>query len=175
MVNGLLKEKLGFLGLIFTDGLNMKGAANYATSAQINLAALQAGNDILLIPQDIPATVTLIKKSLKRGKLSIHSIDKSVKKILSAKYKLGLHQYQAIDTTNLIADVNTTSDGVLHRSLVEASMTVIKNKKEVLPIKDLKKYQKIAYLELGDASGGAFLHTLKKVYQSGQSFRQPTE
>ena len=162
VVNGLLKEKLGFLGLIFTDGLNMKGAANYATSAQINLAALQAGNDILLIPQDIPATVTLIKKSLKRGKLSIHSIDKSVKKILSAKYKLGLHQYQAIDTTNLIADVNTTSDGVLHRSLVEASMTVIKNKKEVLPIKDLKKYQKIAYLELGDASGGAFLNTLKK-------------
>ena len=41
-------------------------------------------------------------------------------------------------------------------------MTVIKNKKEVLPIKDLKKYQKIAYLELGDASGGAFLNTLKK-------------
>ena len=162
VVNGLLKEKLGFLGLIFTDGLNMKGAANYATSAQINLAALQAGNDILLIPQDIPATVTLIKKSLKRGKLSIRSIDKSVKKILSAKYKLGLYQYQAIDTTNLIADVNTTSDGVLHRSLVEASMTVIKNKKEVLPIKDLKKYQKIAYLELGDASGGAFLNTLKK-------------
>lgn len=162
VVNGLLKEKLGFLGLIFTDGLNMKGAANYATSAQINLAALQAGNDILLIPQDIPATVTLIKKSLKRGKLSTRSIDESVKKILSAKYKLGLYQYQAIDTTNLIADVNTTSDGVLHRSLVKASMTVIKNKKEVLPIKDLKKYQKIAYLELGDASGGAFLNTLKK-------------
>ena len=162
VVSGLLKEKLGFLGLIFTDGLNMKGAANYATPAQINLAALQAGNDILLIPQDIPETVKLIKKSLEQGNLSVHKIDGSVKKILLAKYKLGLHQYQAVDTLNLVADLNTSSDDVLHRILVKASMTVIKNKKEILPIKDLKKYQKIAYVELGEDTGNDFLNTLKK-------------
>ena len=64
IVTDLLKEKMGFLGLIITDGLNMKGAANYATSAAIDLAAILAGNDLLLIPQDVPASVQLIKAAL---------------------------------------------------------------------------------------------------------------
>ena len=64
VVTNLLKYELGFNGLIITDGLNMKGAANYATSAEIDLAAIQAGNDLLLIPQNVPATVNLIKKAI---------------------------------------------------------------------------------------------------------------
>ena len=162
VVTGLLKEELGFLGLIFTDGLNMKGAANYATSAEIDLAAIQAGNDILLIPQDVPATVELMKKSLENGTLTEERINESVKKILLAKYKVGLHQYQPIDTLNLLQDLNTMSDEVLHRDLVKASMTIIKNEKDILPVQDLKKYKKIAYVALGDDSGEAFLNILKK-------------
>ena len=59
VVTDLLRYKLGFLGLIFTDGLNMKGAANYSSPSEINLAAILAGNDILLIPHDIPETINL--------------------------------------------------------------------------------------------------------------------
>lgn len=162
VVTGLLKEKLGFLGLIFTDGLNMKGAANYSTSAEIDLAAIQAGNDILLIPQDVPATVELMKQSLADGSLSIERIDESVRKILLAKYKVGLQNYQPIDTLNLVADLNTAADEVLHRELVKASMTIIKNKKNILPIQDLKKNKKIAYVPLGDDSGADFLNLLRK-------------
>ena len=162
VVTGLLKEKLGFLGLIFTDGLNMKGAANYSTSAEIDLAAIQAGNDILLIPQDVPATVDLMKKSLENGTLTEGRIEESVRKILLAKYKVGLSQYQPIDTLNLVQDLNRAKDEVLHRELVQASMTVIKNKKNILPVKDLKKNQKIAYVSLGDDSGEDFLNLLRK-------------
>ena len=162
VVTDLLKGELGFLGLIFTDGLNMKGAANYSTSAQIDLAAIKAGNDILLIPQDVPATVDLMKKSLDNGGLSMSRIDESVKKILLAKYKVGLNNHQPVDTLNLIADLNATSDEVLHRKLVKASMTVIKNKKNIIPIQDLKKNEKIAYVPLGDDSGDDFLNMLRK-------------
>lgn len=162
VVTGLLKEKLGFLGLIFTDGLNMKGAANYSTSAEIDLAAIQAGNDILLIPQDVPATVDLMKKSLEDGSLSIERVDESVRKILLAKYKVGLQNFQPIDTLNLVADLNAPKNEVLHRELVKASMTVIKNKKEIIPVEDLKKNKKIAYVSLGDDSGEEFLNLLKK-------------
>ena len=162
VVTGLLKEKLGFLGLIFTDGLNMKGAANYSTSAEIDLAAIQAGNDILLIPQDVPATVDLMKKSLANGTLTEQRIEESVRKILLAKYKVGLNQYHPIDTLNLVQDLNRTKDEVLHRELVQASMTVIKNKRNILPVKDLKKNRKIAYVPLGDDSGEDFLNLLRK-------------
>ena len=144
VVTDLLKEKLGFLGLIFTDGLNMKGAANYSSSAEINLAAIQAGNDVLLIPQDVPASINLIKNAIDSGVLSLERIDESVRKILLAKYKVGLHLYKPIDTLNLIKDLNTIEDEVLHRELVKNSMTIIKNNKKTLPIQDLKKYENIA-------------------------------
>ena len=162
VVTDLLKVKLGFLGLIFTDGLNMKGAANYSNSAEINLAAIQAGNDVLLIPQDIPESVSLIKKSIETGVLSVDRIEESVRKILLAKYKVGLHLYKPIDTLNLINDLNRLEDDVLHRELVKNSMTIIKNDKKILPVRDLKKYEKIAYVAMGDDDGDLFLETLRK-------------
>ena len=162
VVTDLLKDKLGFLGLIFTDGLNMKGAANYSSSAEINLAAIQSGNDVLLIPQDVPASITLIKNAIDSGVLSLDRIDESVRKILLAKYKVGLHLYKPIDTQNLIQDLNTIEDEVLHRELVKNSMTIIKNHKKTLPIQDLKKYENIAYVAMGDDHGDLFLETLSK-------------
>ncbi len=162
VVTDLLRVKLGFLGLIFTDGLNMKGAANYSNSAEINLAAIQAGNDVLLIPQDIPESVSLIKKSIETGVLSVDRIEESVRKILLAKYKVGLHLYKPIDTLNLINDLNRLEDDVLHRELVKNSMTIIKNDKNILPVRNLKKYEKIAYVAMGDDDGDVFLETLRK-------------
>ncbi|MBT4679873.1 MAG: serine hydrolase [Flavobacterium sp.] len=162
VVTDLLKEELGFLGLIFTDGLNMKGAADYSSSAEIDLAAVLAGNDVLLIPQDVPATISLMKNSIQTGALSPERIDESVRKILLAKYKVGLHLYKPIDTLNLVKDLNTIEDEVLHRKLVKNSITIIKNKKNILPVEDLKKHKKIAYVALGDDTGDQFLDALAK-------------
>ena len=162
VVTDLLKYKLGFLGLIFTDGLNMKGADNYSSPSEINLAAILAGNDILLIPHDIPETINLLKTSLQTGVLSYERIDESVRKILLAKYKVGLHTYKPIELLNIEKDINTKEDEVLHRELVKNSMTLIKNKKKLLPISDLKKLHKIAYVALGEASHDTFLKELQK-------------
>ena len=162
VVTDLLKEELGFLGLIFTDGLNMKGAADYSSSAEIDLAAVLAGNDVLLIPQDVPATISLMKNSIQTGVLSPERIDESVRKILLGKYKVGLHFHKPIDTLNLVKDLNTIEDEVLHRELVKNSITIIKNKKNILPIEDLKKHKKIAYVALGDDTGDQFLDALAK-------------
>ncbi len=162
VVTTILKEELGFLGLIFTDGLNMKGAADYSTSSEIDLAAILAGNDILLIPQDVPATVSLMQSSLQSGVLSQERLDESVRKILLAKYKVGLNNFHAIDTLNLVEDLNKIEDELLHRKLVKNSMTIIRNKKEILPIKDLQKNKKIAYVKLGEDDGEIFLSSLRK-------------
>ena len=162
VVTDLLKYKLGFLGLIFTDGLNMKGAANYSSPSEINLAAILAGNDILLIPHDIPETINLFKTSIQTGVLSYERIDESVRKILLAKYKVGLQTFKPIELLNLEKDINTKPDEVLHRELVKNSMTLIKNKKKLLPVSDLKKLHKIAYVALGEASHDTFLKELQK-------------
>jgi beta-N-acetylhexosaminidase len=161
VVTHLLQEKLGFQGLIITDGLNMKGAANYATSAQIDLAALQAGNDLLLIPQDVPASIAIIKKALETRTLTKERLDFSVKKILKAKYWAGLHSYKPIIVENIEADLNRAADELLHRELIKNSLTLLKNENNKIPIRNLEK-KKIAYVKLGDAENDAYVNMLKK-------------
>lgn len=160
VVTNLLQKELGFLGLIFTDGLNMKGAANFASSAEIDLEALKAGNDIVLIPQDVPGSVALIKSALVSGALTQERLDTSVRKILRAKYWAGLQRYQPVVLENLQKELNTIDDELLHRELIKASLTVVKNKSDLVPVRALDK-KKIAYVELGDDNGGHFLKMLR--------------
>ncbi|WP_442266985.1 glycoside hydrolase family 3 N-terminal domain-containing protein [Tenacibaculum sp. ZS6-P6] len=160
VVTDLLQDKLGFQGLVLTDGLNMKGAANYATAAEINLATFLAGNDILLIPQDIPNTVKAFKKALEKGELNEERINKSVRKILKAKYLVGLQKFDTIKTDSLLVDLNTAKDELLHRDLIKKSLTVLKNTRETLPIKKLE-LKNIAYVALGDDKGDDFVKMLQ--------------
>lgn len=160
IVTDLLIDKMGFKGLIITDGLNMKGAANYSTSSEIDLAAILAGNDLLLIPQDVPATVKLFKKAIKEKKLSIKRLNHSVRKILMSKYWAGLHNYKPVSLENLHEDLNAKKDVLLHRELVKKSITVVKNEKDIIPIQNLEK-QKIAYVKFGNASSKPFITMLK--------------
>ncbi len=160
VVTNLLQEELGFSGLITTDGLNMKGATNYATSAEVNLAAILAGNDLLCIPQDIPATVALFKEAVLSKQITEARINLSVRKILKAKYWMGLHHYKPIELENLDQDLNTIENELLHRKLVKNSITLLKNEKRNLPVANLE-FKKIAYVKLGDDSNRAFVNMLK--------------
>ena len=160
VVTNLLKGELGFNGLIITDGLNMKGATNYATSAEIDLAAIQAGNDLLLIPQNVPASVNLIKKAIELNTFSVKELEFSVRKILKAKYWMGLHNYKPVVLENLHEDLNSVEDDLLHRKLVKNSITVLKDSKQDIPFSNLES-KKIAYVQLGDDSGVHFVKMLK--------------
>ena len=160
IVTDLLIDKMGFKGLIITDGLNMKAAANYSTSSEIDLAAILAGNDMLLIPQDVPATVALFKKAIKEKKLTIERLEHSVRKILMSKYWAGLHKYKPVALEHLHEDLNANKDVLLHRELVRESITVLKNKSDIVPIQHIEK-QKIAYVKIGKDTSEAFVTMLR--------------
>ena len=160
VITNLLKEKMGFNGLIFTDALNMKGAANYAKPGDIDLAAFMAGNDMLLIPENVGAAVKKIKRALNTGQISMERLEFSVEKILKAKYWAGLNEYKPVALEDLNQDLNTVQDSLLHAKLVESSITLLKNQNGVFPIKDLES-TKIAYVKLGDAPSDVFLGMLQ--------------
>lgn len=160
IVTDLLQEKLGFKGLIITDGLNMKGAANYSSAEEINLAAILSGNDLLLIPHEIPATVKLFRKAIANGTLTKERLDFSVRKILKAKYWAGLHNYKPVDVANLHNDLHSEADVLLNRELVKNSITVLKNDQSILPIQHLDQ-KKIAYVKIGKAPNDVFVSMLK--------------
>ena len=160
VVTGLLKEKLNFHGLILTDALNMKGAANFVLPGEIELTAFIAGNDILLIPEDVPAATAKIQNALDEKIISEERLDYSVRKILKAKYWAGLNKFKLVDLNNLQQDLNLISDELLHRKLVESSITLLKNESFVFPIQSLDK-KKVAYVKFGDADNDDFVNMLK--------------
>ena len=161
IVTKILKDDLGFKGLIFTDALNMKGASNFKNPGDIDLAAFLAGNDVLLISENVPKGILKITEAYTKGKITEERLAHSVKKILKAKYKVELHNYQPININNLKEDINRLEDDLLSEELYENAITVVKNKSNSLPLKDLDE-KKIAYVKLGSGSGASFLESLKK-------------
>ena len=160
IVTGLLKEEMGFKGLIITDALNMKGSANFNSPQEINLAAILAGNDLLDVPLNIPETVIRFKEALESGELTEERLDESVRKILKTKFWAGLNNYKPIETENLIEDLNSVENELIHRKLLENSITLLKNESLIFPIQNLDK-KKIAYVKLGDGDNKEFVDMLK--------------
>ena len=160
VVTNLLQKELGFDGLIFTDGLAMKGAANFKGPGDLEIAVLLAGNDILLCPENVPVAVQKLEEAYNNNIITEERLAHSVKKILHYKYKAGLNHYKPIDMANIYNDLNPPQNDALHYQLYENAVTVLKNEKEILPIKELD--QKIAYIKLGDDTNSTFISTLKK-------------
>ncbi|MBC7847704.1 MAG: serine hydrolase [Flavobacterium sp.] len=160
VVTNILQKKLGFEGLIFTDALGMKGASNFMETGDIDLAAFMAGNDILLCPENVPLAIEKIKLAYTQGTVSEERLAHSVKKILHYKFKAGLNKPKPVETLNLYQDINKSENDALQYQLYENAITVLDNKKEILPIKKLD--QKIAYVKFGDDDNSSFLSTLKK-------------
>ncbi len=161
IITDILKGSLGFNGLIFTDALTMKGAANFSETGAIDLAAFKAGNDVLLMSEDVTIGTKKILEAFNKGDITEERLAHSVKKILMAKYKVGLHEYSPIGIYNLKKDLNRIKDDVLYENLMESAITVVKNTNSLLPLRDLET-KKIAYVSLGDVKGSEFLDELKK-------------
>lgn len=164
IVTGILKEELDFYGLVITDALNMKGVADFDEPGEIDLAAFLAGNDILLYSEDVPKASERIIRAYHDGLITEERLSHSVRKILSAKYKVGLNNYQPVEPDYIIEDLNSIRNDVLAHRLYEESMTVIKNDRSTLPIRDLKT-SKIAYVHFGKDSGDPFFEQLNRYTQ----------
>ncbi len=135
-IRNLLQKKLGFNGLIFTDGLGMKGVTKHYKPGVVEAEALVAGNDILLLPQDVEASVKAINEYIESGKLSRQDIHNSVKKVLAAKFMLGLKSPQTVEIENLNADLNNADALSLKRKLIEHSLTLVRNEDDLVPFQN---------------------------------------
>lgn len=161
IISGILIEKLGFKGLVFTDALNMNGVGKSKNPGDIELAAFIAGNDILLMPKDVESAKARLLKAYENGRISETRLAASVKKILLAKYKVGLQNYKPIDLKNLYEDLNSLDNDLLYEKAIENAITVAKNDFSILPIKKLEN-KKIAYVHMGDDDGDAFFKALNE-------------
>lgn len=155
LVNGWLKEKLGFNGLIFTDALNMKGVAAFNEPGELELKALMAGNDILLYSQNVPTAIGRIHKAIQECEIEQTLVDEKVRKLLMVKYWSGLADTISVDTAGLQADLNNHAAQSLNYLLYNESSTLLRNKGKVIP---LHPYYRdcIAAVAVNDTSGNLF-------------------
>lgn len=148
IITDILQKELGFKGLTFTDALNMKGVSKYFKPGELEVRALLAGNDVLLFPENVPRAIAAVEKALELGILNKEDINKRVKKILQLKYWCGLHKYRSISTRNLLKDLNSNYAEELNKRLIESSITLVRNKNDLIPIKDILKHE-IATIAIG--------------------------
>ena len=158
-VQTLLQDSLQFKGLVITDALNMKGASEISPKYGIDVSAFLAGNDILLIPNDVSIAIKKMKRAFKAKKITEQRLAHSVKKILKAKYLVGLNNNKEISSEFLSDNLNTNKDDYLIAKAMQAAITVVQNKNNVLPLEKTTTY---GYLKLGDDTGLDFRNSLSK-------------
>lgn len=164
IVTDVLQQQLGFNGLVLTDALNMKAVSQFAPEGEVELQAFLAGNDMLLMPENVVKAKEKILEAYKKGDFSEERLAKSVKKILMAKYKVGLYNYQPVEMENLYEDLNHVENDVVYEKAIEGAITVAKNNFSLMPIKKLDN-KKIAYIHFGDDDGTPFYTALNRFYK----------
>lgn len=155
VVVNLLKEELNFKGLVITDALDMKGVTSYHKSGEIEVKAFLAGNDILLLPQNVEKAVAAMKTAVENKIITEQDIDNRCQKILENKFKVGLAKYEALEIDSLYEKLNNVNNELITRQLYESAITVVQNNNKLVPLRRFDTL-KIATLSIGSAEINPF-------------------
>jgi beta-N-acetylhexosaminidase len=149
IVTNLLQQELGFKGLIFTDAMNMKAVSEIYEPGEMEVLAIQAGIDIIVMPPDPMKAIHAIKREIKKGTISEDEINRRCKKILAAKKWVGLDHFRPVETKGISEDLNSNTYKLLQSELIENSLTLLGNESGLIPLKrfDTLKIASIAMNE----------------------------
>lgn len=156
IVTDILRGQMGFDGLIFTDAMEMKGVADHFPNGVSDAEAILAGNDVVLLPNDIAKTVATIKSYIASGSITEARLDESVRRVLLAKQKVGLSQGSiSVEKNDLLASINNSPAEALRSRLIEAAITVVRDDNTLLPI-PITGGERYAILSIGSDRETAF-------------------
>ena len=153
IITDLLINTLGFDGLIITDAMNMEAINKYFTHEEYIMLAVNAGNDIILMPPEPVNAINIIYYAVLNGEITEERINYSVRKILAAKRWLKINEIDLQDVPSVINEIQNDAHIRLAKKIAQNSITLLKNDKNILPI-DPVNYQNIACVTVTDGSGG---------------------
>lgn len=172
-IKGLLRGKMGYDGLVITDGMEMEGVTKHFPPGVAEAEAIQAGNDILCLPRNVVSAKKAIKKYIKEGKISMDQIDQSVRRILGQKYKLGLYHSPRVVLNELHADLVNNRSLALKAKLMEQSITLAADSTSKIPFQAIAD-KRFASLMIGAKSKTAFQARIDS-YVNAKHFQAPKE
>jgi len=159
IIKGLLKEELNFKGLVYTDALNMKGASDNISKGRLEVEALIAGNDILLMPKDVPSAIEAILLAIENNEIDKSQIRASCKKVLY--YKSLLKISPPAKKSLISKDLNSSYSKSLQKKLVTKSLTLLVNQNNIIPLKKLNQ-KRIVSITIGESESVFFNKMIRK-------------
>ena len=165
-VTELMRNKMGYQGLTFTDALEMQGVKKFYPDGEASVESIIAGNDMLCLPGDVPMSIAKIKEAIKKKKLSWADIETHCRKVLAAKYQYGMANLQPVNLTNITADINSNVNA-MKKVIAENALTLLNKTDDVFfPLKPNDALTKIAYVSLGTSTDNEFSKKMRSEYKA---------
>jgi beta-N-acetylhexosaminidase len=137
VVSDLLEKDLGFKGVVVTDALDMAGLTHLFANdiGRAAVEAFKAGNDLLIIPADLPASYNSMVKAVTSGEISKERLDRSLLKVLKLKASLGLNEARTVDLNTLATTIGKPQDMAFGQQVADSAITLVRDSGKVLPLK----------------------------------------
>jgi beta-N-acetylhexosaminidase len=179
IMTDLLRGRMGFRGLLITDALDMNGVLGKMTMAEVTQRAVLAGNDVLLMPTDIPGAISAVVDGVRQGLFPESRIDESVRKLLAAKQEMGLARQRLTDIQAMRAVVGDSIDVANARVAAERAITLVKDSLGIVPFAGLPGSARVVSVTIAPrtdlAAGATFNAELARVFPSLRSISLTTE
>lgn len=167
IITGVLKDSLGFKGLVVSDAMEMKAVVKYFPDGEADVRAFLAGNDIIELSENSKKAIKMIKKAVRKDKVSKQEFEARVKKVLAAKYWAGLNHYHEVSTDHLVEDLNRESAKALVQQLSDNAVTLLKGDAASIQLNSIAK---TAIVSIGVTGITEFQKELSKWYLNSDLF-----
>ncbi len=134
ILTNLLRNELGFKGLVITDALDMKGVTSLFSQGEIAVRTLEAGADVLLMPEDPDTCIRAVLAAVKSGRLTQQRINASAQKVLAAKQRTGLFRNRFVNLDHITDDLDESKLDILAQNVADKAFTLVKDEKHLFPI-----------------------------------------
>ena len=135
IITGVLKEELGFRGLVVTDAMDMEGLASLYDTGEASVRAIEAGADVLLMPKKAEDAINGVMTAVQRGRITRQRLDESVAKVLAAKARLGLNRKKVVDLDGIDEVVDSPEAEERAQQVADHAVTLVKDEKDALPLR----------------------------------------
>lgn len=173
IITNLLKEELEYKGLVVTDAMNMSGVTASRPAGVADKDAIVAGNDILEFTEDVGRAIEEIWKATREGYISQNDIDLKCRKMLALKQWVGLDKFEPVRLQNIGRDLASPGYISMKRSLIKASLTVLRNDRALIPLRELDTLR-VASVSIGSSGLTTFQKTLG-LYTNVTHFSLPAD
>jgi beta-N-acetylhexosaminidase len=136
IMTAILRDELGFKGIIVTDALDMGGIARGFSVGEAAVLAIEAGADVLLMPQDPEVAINAVAAAVRSGRISQKRIEASAMRILAAKAHVGLAAKRTVDLDEINSVVDSMESNAVAERIADRSVTLVRNNNDLIPLKD---------------------------------------